>query len=324
MKKYFIIFLIISELKAQQNLYNIFEIKNGEILKQDYKYIEYLYDDLYSATIKNSESLYNQSSDLTGVIDENEKIIVPFKYTTIERLWDHNNKPNNSYIEISNISEKKGRGVYEIIDKSTMKKIVDGYLKIRYFVFNKTCITAYAGCYSICNLKTGNIIKTNFVDIEPLTDSTVATRDMNYRWGIADVNGNKIIENKYDKISRLTDSLIIIENRDSLGVINSHGKIIIPSVFRNIKTNSKIIFVQTYNNGKTLKLNEVTKNKLSDYSITLNKKNKITSKFYSVDLENIKQIGLYGAFDKKGNVIIPFEFEISGFKCGFRSDNKTF
>lgn len=262
MKKYFIIFLLISELKAQQNIYNIFEIKKGEILKQDYTYIEYLFDDLYSATIKNSGTPYNESSELSGIIDENEKILVPFKYTYIKRLWDHDNKPNNSYIQISNISEKKGIGLYEIIDKSTINKIVDGYLKFRYFVFNKTCITAYSGYYNICNLKTGNITKTNFVDIEPLTDLTVATRDINYKWGIADINGNKIIENKYDKISRLTDSLIIIEKRDSLGVVNSQGKIIIPSIFKHINTNSKIIFAQTYNKGKTLKLNEVTKKNL--------------------------------------------------------------
>lgn len=36
----------------------------------------------------------------------------------------------------------------------------------------------------------------------------------------------------------------------------------------------------------------------------------MSTKLYSVDIESIKQIGLYGAFDKNGNITIPFEFEV--------------
>ncbi|MFO0357289.1 MAG: WG repeat-containing protein [Sphingobacteriaceae bacterium] len=312
MKKYCFLILIISKLLGQSNSYNIYEINKGEVLKNNYTYIQYLFDDLYSATVKKEGPTQSYFTELTGVIDINENQIVPYKYTNISRLWDHENRPNNSFIQVSNVAERKGVGLYEISDKINLNNILDGYLKLGYFVFKKTCIAAYSGYYDIINLKTGNIIKTNFIDIEPLTELTVATRDKTYKWGILDVNGNKVIENKYDVIRPLTDSLIIVGKNDTLGLVNSQGQFVIPCVFKHISTNGHMIYAQSYKNGKPLKLNEATKNQISDYTFSLSKSGEKTKKTYSVDLDKAIRTGLSGAFDKNGKVLIPFEYEIIG------------
>lgn len=304
MKNYLILCVIIllsKTLTAQK--YNIYEVSKGEILKRDYESLTYLVNNLYAASIKNDGAGNSKLEYLTGIIDGSETTIFPFQYGNIRNLWANFNKPNNAYIEISN---SKGFGLFEIKDKTNIEQIIDfNYWKFRHFIFNKTCITAYARVFDIFNLTTGKITKTNFDEIEPLTDNLIATKEYMHKWGISDINGNVIYRDKFDRLLHADDSLIIASSNDSSGVINHKGELILPLVFKHIKVNNGRIFAQLYNNGIPIKLNETVKNKISDYTITLNK-----VKYYSVDLNNNESEGLCGAFDKSGNPVIPFEYEI--------------
>lgn len=68
---------------------NIYEIRKGEILSKPYVNITYLYDDLLSA-VPFTDGVENYDwSNLTGVIDFNENVIVPFKYRNIKLLKDY-------------------------------------------------------------------------------------------------------------------------------------------------------------------------------------------------------------------------------------------
>ncbi|NML72087.1 WG repeat-containing protein [Chryseobacterium sp. RP-3-3] len=133
---------------------------------------------------------------------------------------------------------------------------------------------------------------------------------MNYKWGILDNNGEILIKNQFDKIKKLSDSLVEIEKKDSIGVIDTKGNIVIAPVFRRIDVSKNLILAQTFNTGNKLEISDIVKQKLTDYIVSIQKKSKVISKFYSINDRNISQVGLFGAFNNKGELKIPFEYSL--------------
>jgi len=294
-------------LMAQNSTYNVYEIGKGEIFKKDYRYLLSINDKFLAATIIKEETDYLYA-DLTGIIDLKENVFLPFEYRNIEKIRDNYNlykKENPLLVAVSN---GKSRALYKFED-NTFKELTDfKYFKFRPFLFDGNFLTCSDN--QILNLNNGKIIKTAFLEIKPLTNNLAATKDKNYKWGIIDKTGTVILNNDFSEIRNYDIPLISIEKRDSVGVVNNNGQIIIPPVFYNIKYTENLILAGTFNNGEKFKINKKLKEKLSNWNTTITKNNKNTPKIYSLNNLKFKQIGLYGAFSQDGKLIIPFEYNL--------------
>lgn len=257
---------------SQQNQYNVYEIGKGEIFKTDYFYLDYFYDNLLIAVPLKDNVNYDYA-DLTGIINLKEKVILPFQYRNIEKVRD-DYKLFKEKIPLLAISNGSGRALFKMIDNNFQQMSDFKYLKFRPFLFNGNYLMAYNGYCQILNLKDTTVFKTKFVEIEPLTVDLISTKNVDYKWGVINKKGDTILSNQYNRIRRITNELASVEKRNSIGVLNNEGVLIIPPLFRKIDLSKTRILAQTFNN------------------------------------ENIHQNELFGAFDLNGNLKIPFEYDL--------------
>jgi len=307
MKKYLlsiVLFCFYTTLSAQNKGYNIYEINRGEILKKDYQNLAFLFNNLYSATEFKSDVKDYSDADLTGVIDDHENKHIDFIYRDIEKVRVNRSFGNQRYIQISN---GKGRALFTIENNKVKQKTEFDFLKFRPFLFNQTFLSGYNGFCQLLNLQTDSFTKTEFVDVEPLTDSLIATKDINYNWGIMDNEGNVILKNKFGRVRNLTSSMVCFEIKDSIGLVNDNGKVILPPIFKKITSGKKLVFAYTFSDIINKDINKTIRERLSSYIVTVKKDNRIIETIY--DNEE-KTSGKCGAFDFDGNMQIPFKYDL--------------
>lgn len=293
---------------SQQNKYNVYEIGKGEIFKTDYYYLDYIYKNLLIA-VPLKDGVNYDYADLTGIINLNEKVMLPFQYRNIERVRD-DYKLFKEKIPLLAISNGSGRALFKMIDNNFQQISDFKYLKFRPFLFDGNYLMAYNGYCQILNLKDTTVFKTKFVETEPLTTDLISTKNMDYKWGAINKKGDTVLTNQFDRIREISNVLASVEKRDSIGVLNNEGVLIIPPLFRRIELSKTRILTQTFNNGKKIKIDENLQLKLSDWTATIKKNGKIHALINSINNENIHQIGLFGAFDLNGNLKIPFEYDL--------------
>ncbi|NML72086.1 hypothetical protein HHL23_20165 [Chryseobacterium sp. RP-3-3] len=162
----FTFLFILLKLNAQPVGYNVFEVNKGEMLKKDYQYLEYLFDNLLVAVPLNNEITDYSYENLTGIIDLHENIITPFQYRNISKIRDDYSLYNKN-IPLINISNGKGMALFTLGNR-ILKKITEfEYLKFRPFLFDGKYLSAYNGYCQIINLENGDLIKTQFVEVDP-------------------------------------------------------------------------------------------------------------------------------------------------------------
>lgn len=292
---------------SQKSQYNVYEIGKGEIFLKEYFYLEHFYDNLLIATPLKDSVDYDYA-DLTGIIDLKEDIKLPFKYRNIEKIRDDYKlyKKSRPFMALSN---GRGRALFGYSNE-IFKQITNfEYLKFRPYLFDGDYLMAYNGYCQLLDLDSEKILKTQFVEAEPLTKGLVATKNMDYNWGVINKKGDTILANDFDRIYKLSDSIITFEKRDSLGIINSNGRIILPPIFKKITNSNSLIIAQTFNNGKKIIIDEKLKQKLSKWTVKIRNGNKLNYVINSID-NKINQNGFFGAFDLSGNLKIPFNYSI--------------
>lgn len=292
---------------SQEFKCNLYKVNSGEVLSSDYIHIESLNNNLFSATINDSFIKDFSYADKTGIVNLKNEVILPFNYRNISSVSD-------SLIQISN---GKGRALYAISpsNKNIVQKTAFEYLNFKPIVFDKKAICAYNGYYEILNLENNKILfKTKFVEIINLSPKVIATKDINYKWGIVDYKGNEIVKNEYQNIRVLDNhkiNLISIKKDDKYGILDSNGNWILPTIFKKIEGGHKLLLAQTFrdNNNKAIKPDSLIKKMSSKYVGTILKNGKKQSEILSVDNKEIELTGLSGAFDSNGNIVLPFEYD---------------
>lgn len=293
---------------SQQNTYNVYEIGKGELFKTDYFYLDYFYDNLLIA-VPLKDSVNYDYADLTGIIDLKEKVILPFQYRNIEKVRD-DYKLYKEKIPLLAISNGSGRALFKMSNNNFSQMTDFKYLKFRPFLFAGNYLMAYNGYCQILNLKDTTIFKTKFVETEPLTRDLISTKNMDYKWGVINKKGDTVLNNQFSRIREISDVLVSVEKRDSIGVLNNDGTLIIPPLFRRIDLSKTRVLTQTFNNGKKIEIDENLQRKLSDWTATIKKNEKTHTVINSINNENIQQIGFFGAFDFNGNLKIPFNYDL--------------
>ena len=294
---------------SQRKAYNVYEIDKGEILKSDYFYLDHFYNNLLIA-VPLKDNIDYDYADLTGVIDLEEKEILPFKYRNIEKLRDDYElfKEKIPLLAISNGSS--GRAIFQMNNNNFQQLTDFKFLKFRPFLFDGNYLMAYDGYSQILNLNDATILKTKFVEIEPLTSDLISTKNMDYKWGVINRKGDTILTNTFDRIRAISNVLASLEKRDSIGVLNNEGTLIIPPLFKKVELSKTRILMQTFNNGKKIKIDDNLQLKFSKWTTTIKKNGKIQAIINSINNEDIQQIGLFGAYDFDGKLKIPFAYDL--------------
>ena len=190
----------------EKTTYSIYK-KEEKMTKNEYTYIQYLYDNYFIACNANGK---------LGVIDETEKTKIEFNYNSIQQI--ENTKmvqAVNNNTKMAEIYSKEMKKICEL-ENATIENHID-YLRI----FNDK-ETKYVS-------KEEKEI-TNF---EVFTNNKVFAKKQDNKWGFVDASGVKIIDFKYEKVTEVNKyGFAGIKQNGKWGVINSEGKIIVEPTYK--------------------------------------------------------------------------------------------
>lgn len=288
---------------AQGEVYNIYEIGKGEILKTKYRYIEYLYDDLLAAIPYMPGVEDYDWSNLTGVIDFGENSIVPFEYRNIHAL------KGNPDLRLVTVSDGRSVMLYRL-KGSLFEPVtpVSGW-SFHGIPGNDSIVFTSGGVENhIINIKSGAHAPVRRSLKNALYDRFLEFKGDGGR-GLLNLKGEVVVPAAYYRIMPYEGSYIFLERGskgDTIGILNRHAEIIIPPVFRDVIKGRNRFFVRSFNNGRKLRLPEKAIEEVSEWTATWNK---TTQKWYSLNAKQINQLGLVGAFDLSGKLVIPFAYD---------------
>lgn len=181
--------------------------KNEEkITKNEYTYIQYLYDNYFIACNTNGK---------LGIIDNTENTKVEFNYNSIQQI------ENTNMVQAVNNSTK----MTEIYSKE-MKKIAE--LQNATIESNKE----YIKMYNNDETKYISNEQKEITNVEVFTNNKIFAKKQGDKWGFADASGNMIIDYKYDKVTEVNKyGFAGIKQDGKWGIINNEGKIIVEPTY---------------------------------------------------------------------------------------------
>ena len=182
--------------------------KNGEnITKNEYTYIQYLYDNYFIASNTNGK---------LGVIDNEEKTKIEFNYNSIQKI--ENTKMIQAVSNDTKITE---------IYSEKMEKISE--LKDATIENNKEYLKIYNGEEIKYISNDGKEV----INTEVFTDNKIFAKKQDNKWGYVEASGAKIIDFKYDKVTEVNNyGFAGIMQNGKWGVIDSEGKIIVEPLYK--------------------------------------------------------------------------------------------
>lgn len=180
--------------------YNIYK-NEKKITKDEYSYIQYLYDNYFIAADENGK---------LGIIDDNEKSKIGFNYNSVQKI------ENTNMIQVLN----NNTNITEIYSKE-MKEICE--LKNATIENNKE----YIKLYNDEEIKYITKDEKEVKNTDIFTDNKIFAKKSGNRWGFVDINGNKVVDYKYEKATEVNEyGFAGIMQNGKWGVINNEGKII--------------------------------------------------------------------------------------------------
>ena len=145
------------------------------------------------------------------------------------------------------------------------------------------------------------------------------------------INGEILIEAKYQELNEAKDGVYIAKKDDNYGIIDGNEEEKLPFEYKGIIYNEKAnLFLAEDENYKTTIINDRYEKKLNGVLVELNINDKYIRmridsdyKYYNLDLEEIssqealpnntlflkKENGKYGYVDKKGNVVVEYIYD---------------
>ncbi len=186
----------------KEGKYGVINNEQKELVKQEYGYIEYLFDNYFIAS--------KQDGNL-GIIDDKNNTKIDFKYDVIQKIGD--SKIVEAKIIAQNKSEIYSENLKLIVSmKNAAIKEYDDYVKI----FNDEQ-TKYFDKQGEEKENTQIFINNELYAVQK-----------NNKWGFANKNKEVIVEYKYDKVTEFNQAGyagICIDNK--WGVINTKGEVIV-------------------------------------------------------------------------------------------------
>lgn len=199
--------------------YSIYK-KGVEMTKNEYTYIQYLYDNYFIAC--------NIEGKL-GIINENDKAQVQFNYNSIQII------ENTNMIQTLN-NETAITEIYS----NNMKRIAD--LENAVIENNKDYIKFYN------NDEIKYISKSSEREVENTDiffENKIFVDKLGTNWGFVDSAGNKVVDYIYEKVTEVNKfGFAGIKQNDKWGVINSIGEIVVEPKYK--LNDSEPVFIGEY------------------------------------------------------------------------------
>ena len=202
---------------TQGTSYSILNQAGEQITKQNYSYINYLYDNYFIVSVTGGK---------VGVINDKEEPIIEIQYDSIEKV------EGTDYI-ITRLSENSSTQLYDKNFKQLCEmtnaiiKKEDNYIKI----YNDT--------------------ETKYFDLEGnekqntdiFSDNQIYAKSKDGKWGFVDKSGNVVVDYIYDKAADLNSyGYAGIELDGKWGVVDTSGKVIVePTYTFNVQTEPQFI-----------------------------------------------------------------------------------
>lgn len=202
---------------TQGTSYSILNQAGEQITKQNYSYINYLYDNYFIVSVTGGK---------VGVINDKEEPIIDIQYDSIEKV------EGTDYI-ITRLSQNSSTQLYDKNFKQLCEmtnaiiKKEDNYIKI----YNDT--------------------ETKYFDLEGnekqntdiFSDNQIYAKSKDGKWGFVDKSGNVVVDYIYDKAADLNSyGYAGIELDGKWGVVDTSGKVIVePTYTFNVQTEPQFI-----------------------------------------------------------------------------------
>lgn len=156
-----------------------------------------------------------KANDKYGVVSLTNETLMPFDYDRIE-------------VNDDNIIRAKADGQYAFYDIHSFKKLSPTYLNISKMEDGHYHSKTPDGKYVIYNNKFDELTELIVDKLEYASNNLWKYR-VNKKWGLVDVDGNRITEPDYDLMNRFQEGLILYSVDNSWGYIEPDGEIFIPA-----------------------------------------------------------------------------------------------
>lgn len=202
---------------TQGSSYSILNQAGEQITKQNYSYINYLYDNYFIVSVTGGK---------VGVINDKEEPVIEIQYDSIEKV------EGTDYI-LTRLSQNSSTQLYDKNFKqlcemtNAIVKKEDNYIKM----YNDT-ETKYFDLE-------GN--EKQNTDIFP--DNQIYAKSKDEKWGFVDKSGNVVVDYIYDKATDLDSyGYAGIKLDGKWGVVDANGKVILePTYTFNVQTEPQFI-----------------------------------------------------------------------------------
>ena len=186
--------------------YGVIDKEGQQVIDEKYNYIEYLFDDYFIASTENSK---------LGIIDDKDNVKVEINNDLLQKI------EGTDIIQTMTASDN----VTRLYDKSLNKicemananiEVKDNYIKI-----SNTEETKYFS-------KEGKELR----NTEVYPNNTLFAKNENGKWGVANKNGDTVVEAKYDRVTEFNEyGFAGVKLNGKWGVLNSKGEEILAPTY---------------------------------------------------------------------------------------------
>lgn len=188
----------------ENNNYNIVDKNNNKLLKGEYVYIEHFTKDLYIATQGNK----------TGLISSNEKILIPMKYSTMQKIENTNllqaTTSEEGRIDLINENGEVTSGINNAtVENNGTYIVMTSENERKYFDLEGK--------------------ETTYKKINP--NNKLYASYKNGKWGFVDTNNNVVIDYKFDFVTEFENGVAGYKLNTLWGAINEEGQKLTDAIY---------------------------------------------------------------------------------------------
>ena len=205
---------------TQGSTYSILNKAGEQITKQNYSYINYLYDNYFIVSVTGGK---------VGVINDKEEPIIEIQYDSIERV------EGTDYI-ITRLSQNSSTQLYDKNFKQ-LCEMTNAIIKKE---------NDYIKLYNNTETKYFDLEGNEKQNTEIFPDNQIYAKSQDGKWGFVDKSGNVVVDYIYDKTTDLGSyGYAGIQLDGKWGVVDANGKVIVEPTYT-LKVQTEPQFIKDY------------------------------------------------------------------------------
>ena len=205
---------------TQGSTYSILNKAGEQITKQNYSYINYLYDNYFIVSVTGGK---------VGVINDKEEPIIEIQYDSIERV------EGTDYI-ITRLSQNSSTQLYDKNFKQ-LCEMTNAIIKKE---------NDYIKLYNNTETKYFDLEGNEKQNTEIFPDNQIYAKSQDGKWGFVDKSGNVVVDYIYDKTTDLGSyGYAGIQLDGKWGVVDANGNVIVEPTYT-LKVQTEPQFIKDY------------------------------------------------------------------------------